>query len=212
MASDETRHGADQKAASFLDKLKAHKADILPQVPADDTPPQDPPRQSMTSDGFTIMRNHSANAAKKPKADAPKADAAKAEENIEASIAMALEAMEPADTAPDASAEDKKLDAAIDEIIADDGAAAAQKPAVIMPGSFGAVGETATGTASQAADAAPASNAKETAAAANMIERQAATLIGSTMAKAIKSIVHDEMSQTIDLIARRAVRDAFRQA
>ena len=45
-----------------------------------------------------------------------------------------------------------------------------------------------------------------------MIERQAATLIGSTMAKAIKSIVHDEMSQTIDLIARRAVRDAFRQA
>ena len=129
MASDETRHGADQKAASFLDKLKAHKADILPQVPADDTPPQDPPRQSMTSDGFTIMRNHSANAAKKPKADA-----AKAEENIEASIAMALEAMEAADTAPDASAEDKKLDAAIDEIIADDGAAAAQKPAVIMPG------------------------------------------------------------------------------
>ena len=66
--------------------------------------------------------------------------------------------------------------------------------------------------ASQAADAAPASNAKESAAAANMIERQAATLIGSTMAKAIKSIVHDEMSQTIDLIARRAVRDAFRQA
>ena len=106
--------------------------------------------------GGNARRNADASAgspAKMPKADAPQA-----EENIEASIAMALEAMEPADKAPAATAEDMKLDAAIDEIIADDGAATEQKPGVIMPGSFGAV-RTATGTASTA-DAA-ASNAKE---------------------------------------------------
>ena len=124
---------------------------------------------------------------------------------------MALEAMDPDDPAPAASAADKKLDAAIDEIIADDGAAADQKPAAIMPGSFGAVSETAGGASPAAATAATA-KVNKTAAAAKTIEKQAATLIGSTMAQAIKSIVHDEMSQTIDLIARRAVRDAFRQA
>ena len=87
--------------------------------------------------GGNARRNADASAgspAKMPKADAPQA-----EENIEASIAMALEAMEPADKAPAATAEDMKLDAAIDEIIADDGAATEQKPGVIMPGSFGAV-------------------------------------------------------------------------
>ena len=211
MASDETRHGADQKAASFIKKLRAQQADIVPQPPSDDTPPQDTPTRSVTSEGFTIMRNNTGGNARR-NADAsagspakmPKADAPQAEENIEASIAMALEAMEPADKAPAATAEDMKLDAAIDEIIADDGAATEQKPGVIMPGSFGAVDVGA---------AAPAGNAKATPVTDNNInEKQAMTLIGTTMAKAIKSIVHDEMSQTIDLIARRAVRDAFRQA
>ena len=146
MASDETRHGADQKAASFIKKLRAQQADIVPQPPSDDTPPQDTPTRSVTSEGFTIMRNNTGDNARR-NADAsagspakmPKADAPQAEENIEASIAMALEAMEPADKAPAATAEDMKLDAAIDEIIADDGAATEQKPGVIMPGSFGAV-------------------------------------------------------------------------
>ena len=210
MASDETRHGADQKAASFIKKLRAQQADIVPQPPSDDTPPQDTPTRSVTNDGFTIMRNNTAgNAGRNADASAgspakmPKADAPQPEENIEASIAMALEAMEPADKAPAATAEDMKLDTAIDEIIADDGAATEQKPGVIMPGSFGAVDEGA---------AAPAGNAKATPVTDNMNEKQAMTMIGTTMAKAITSIVHDEMSQTIDLIARRAVRDAFRQA
>ena len=235
MASDETRHGADQKAASFINKLRARKAGIVPQPPSET--PQNPPKASVTDEGFTIMRSHtgsnvashtgSAPASNKPgdkpgktarPARTPKAQPTKAketaEENIEASIAMALEAMDPDDPAPAASAADKKLDAAIDEIIADDSAAADQKPAAIMPGSFGAVSETAGGASPAAATAATAAAAKvnTAATAAKTIEKQAATLIGSTMAQAIKSIVHDEMSQTIDLIARRAVRDAFRQA
>ena len=231
MASDETRHGADQKAASFINKLRARKAGIVPQPPSET--PQNPPKASVTDEGFTIMRSHTgiatasnagsnkpgdkpgktARPARTPKAQPTKAKET-AEENIEASIAMALEAMDPVDQPPAASAEDKKLDAAIDEIIADDGAAADQKPAAIMPGSFGAVSETAGGASPAAATAATAAAAKvnTAATAAKTIEKQAATLIGSTMAQAIKSIVHDEMSQTIDLIARRAVRDAFRQA
>ena len=223
MASDETRHGADQKAASFTNKLRARKADIVPQLPSET--PQNLPKASVTDEGFTIMRSHTgshtgsdkpgktARPARTPKAQPTKAKET-AEENIEASIAMALEAMDPVDQPPAASAEDKKLDAAIDEIIADDGAAADQKPAAIMPGSFGAVSETAGGASPAAATAATAAAAKvnTAATAAKTIEKQAATLIGSTMAQAIKSIVHDEMSQTIDLIARRAVRDAFRQA
>ena len=228
MASDETRHGADQKAASFTNKLRARKAGIVPQLPSET--PQNPPKASVTDEGFTIMRSHTgiataSNAGSNKPGDkpgktarparTPKAQPAKAketaEENIEASIAMALEAMDPDDPAPAASAADKKLDAAIDEIIADDSAAADQKPAAIMPGSFGAVSETAGG-ASPAAATAAAAKVNTAATAAKTIEKQAATLIGSTMAQAIKSIVHDEMSQTIDLIARRAVRDAFRQA
>ena len=91
MASDETRHGyLDQKAASFLDKLRAHKADILPQVPADDTPPQDPPRQSMTSDEVHDHAQSFSQCGEEAEELMRKADAAKAEENIEASIAMAL--------------------------------------------------------------------------------------------------------------------------
>ena len=217
MASDETRHGADQKAASFIKKLRAQQADIVPQPPSDDTPPQDTPTRSVTSEGFTIMRNNTGGNARR-NADAsagspakkPKAQTPQTEENIEASIAMALETMEPADKPSAATAEDMKLDAAIDEIIADESAAADHAPGAIMPGSFGAAGET--GVEARSADAAPAETSRETPATDNMNEKQATTMIGKTMAQAIKSIVHDEMSQTIDLIARRAVRDAFRQA
>lgn len=163
-------------------------------------------------------------------------------DDIEASLAQALEALTPpAETPAETPAAEEalpsapELDEAIDAVLSD--MAEASPPAdEVTPGAFGAFGsfgapaitpddfnitddaDAHPQTPPQAPDEpvtfddfAEAENAGP-AARDDHLDHDAASRIGSSMAFAIKSIVHDEMTLSIDRIARQAVRDALRQA
>lgn len=169
-------------------------------------------------------------AAAEPVEPAPEAQAAPASapdaDSLEASLAKAIDALEPAEVA--SSETDDNLDAAIDAIIATPAETdyAAAEAAAFNPGSFGAIGESLITADDFTADATPEDitpditlgdhgddiTAASTMPPADHDTDDQAMMIGATMAHAIKSIVHDEMAQSIDRIAREAVRDALRQA
>ena len=216
---------------------------IFKNVAETDTEAAAEPTAEITPDNTPDITAYTA--AAEPVEPAPEAQAAPATEpdadSLEASLAKAIDALEPAAPGEAASSEmDDNLDAAIDAIIAppaetDDAAAAA---AAFNPGSFGAIGESPITADDFTADAAPEDIAPDFApditpditeditlgdhgeditAASTMLPAaddtdDQAMMIGTTMAHAIKSIVHDEMAQSIDRIAREAVRDALRQA
>lgn len=158
-------------------------------------------------------------------------------DSLEASLAKAIDALEPAAPAEATLSEtDDNLDAAIDAIIATPAETkdAAAEAAAFNPGSFGAIGENPITADDFTADATPQDIAPDIAAdivpditpgdhgddnttastmpPADYDTNDQAMMIGTTMAHAIKTIVHDEMEQSIDRIAREAVRDALRQA
>ena len=181
--------------------------------------PQTSSQGMIEENGFMILKSKSTE------------DKAK-DASMEDSLAKALEdfaAMEPSLETAETNLShnavaDESLEDAIDAIITEDDSA----PDIgtdFAPGSFGAF-DAAPITAEDFASSAGLETADtpEMAATFNtgntmseisesdISDENPASMIGASMATAIKSIVFDEMTQSIDRIARQAVRDALRQA
>lgn len=217
MASDDRHSGGNDIAGSFKDKLKARKGEPIavpvkdtapePVSAVPDTPPASPEKvkEKISAKGFKIFKKRKTKSvpSQDNNADQQKKIIDREDESLEASLTAAIKALDAIPPAETSGHDDQSLDAAIEEMTIPPEGAADPIPG-FSPGSFGATGDNPI----NAEDAA----ATQGTPARDEADREKATMIGNTMAHAIKSIVHDEMTQSIDRIARQAVRDALRQA